>query len=233
MANILVAGIYVADRPNSAAHIIYELAKSKRHSVEQRWIALAVDGNGCADLPCTYKVVTRARPKFPLLDELTEDASMFDWVVLCDDDIEMGPDFLDTLIHWADQCDFALAQPARSPDSFTDHPIVQQLPGVSARRTRFVEIGPVVCLRQDAIAHLMPFGAGIGMGWGLDFVWPAIMEQAGLKMGIVDAAPVAHRLRRPAVNYDWTKAFQAMSNTLAGSRHLKLVDSFSVLEIFV
>ncbi|SFM72053.1 hypothetical protein [Variovorax sp. OV329] len=232
MAEVLVAGVYVANRPNTAAHVIHELASSRTHWVQQRWIGLAPDGIGSFDLPCTARVVTRPQPKFLLLDEVTQDAGRFDWILLCDDDVEFAPGFLDEFIHWVQRCDFALAQPARTSDSYIDHPIVQCLGGVSARRTRFVEIGPVVCIRRDAVPLLMPFGPKAGMGWGLDFIWPALLEQAGLRAGIIDAAPMAHRMRPAARSYDSSGANAVMADLLALSPHLSRDEAFLVLEAY-
>ena len=232
MASVLVAGIYMAGKPNTAAHVMHQLAGSAQHHVCQRWIALAPGGVGRFDLPCTYKVVTEPEPKFSLLDQLTEDACDFDWVLLCDDDIELGSGFLDTLICLSNKHDFALSQPARTSDSFTDHPIVQVIPGLSARRTRFVEIGPVVCIRNDACKLLLPFGREAGMGWGLDFVWPVKLEERGLRMGILDGAPVAHRIRRPAVGYDTRIAQLSMADLLARNPYLARGDAFTVLEAY-
>lgn len=232
MANILAVGIYMADRPNAAAHMMYELAASVDHTVAQRWIALAPGGRGRFDLPSTEMVVTEPTPKFSLLDRLTEDASDFDWLLFCDDDVEVGKGFLDRLISFSEQYDFSLSQPARTADSFIDHPIVQVMPGLTARRTRFAEIGPVVCLRRDAMRLLLPFGDDYGMGWGLDFVWPSLLERAGLRIGIVDAAPVAHRIRRPAASYDWGGAHREMCWTMAKQSSLTMNDAFTVLEAY-
>lgn len=232
MARILVAGVYLADRPNTAAHMMFELAGSQDHEVVQRWIALAPAGRGRYDLPLTEMVVTDPTSKFALLDQLTDDAQDFDWLLLCDDDIEVGPGFLDRLISVAERQDFALAQPGRTADSFTDHPIVQVLPGLLARRTRFVEIGPFTCVRRDAMPLLLPFGEACGMGWGLDFVWPVRLERAGLRMGIVDAAPLAHRIRRPATGYNSVIAGRDMCATLAREAHLTQDEAFSILEVY-
>jgi len=232
VAKILAVGVYLADRPNTAAHITYNLAKSVNHSVVVRWIALAPGGHGRFDLPRTEMVITEPTPKFTLLDRLSEDALYYDWLMCCDDDIEVGPGFVDTLIGRSERHDFALSQPARTADSFIDHPIVQVLPGLAARRTRFVEIGPLNCIRRDAMPLLLPFGGECGIGWGLDFVWPVRLESARLRLGIVDASPIAHRIRRPAECYDSSGATKAMAWMLAQHPHLAPSEAFTVLEAF-
>lgn len=232
MANILAVGVYLANKPNTAAHMIYELATSHDHKVVQRWIALAPGGHGRFDLPGTEKVVTEPGPKFSLLDTVIEDACEFDWLLVCDDDIEVGPNFLDSLIRFSEAFDFALFQPARTADSYIDHPIVQIMPGLKARRTRFVEIGPIFCIRRDAMPLLLPFGSEVGMGWGLDFIWPIKLERAGLRMGIIDAAPVAHRMRAPVSAYGYAEAHTAMHTLLERRANLPLEECFIVLEVF-
>ncbi len=232
MARVLVAGIYMAQLPNTAAHIIQALSASPAHKIVQRWAALSPGGGGFCDLPFTKLVVTQPTPKFQLLNQLTKDATEFDWVFLCDDDVELSVDFLDRFISLAERYDFALCQPARTVDSFTDHPIVQILPGLTARRTNFVEIGPVVCMRRDAARLLMPFGETSGMGWGLDFVWPRILGGAGLRLGIIDATPIAHRFRPPAIGYDTTKAHREMALVMARQEHFTMDKAFTVLEAY-
>lgn len=143
------------------------------------------------------------RPKFALLNELLVAASLpdFDYVIVCDDDVLLPEAFLDRYLACVEQHDFALSQPARTHDSFTDHPFVERLDGLTARWTRFVEIGPVFCMRRDAVPLLVPFDETSPMGWGYDFVWPCILEEAGLRPGIVDATPVSHSLRKSVTRY--------------------------------
>ena len=232
MANILAVGVYMADRPNTAAALASELAASREHTVVQRWIALAPGGVGHFGLPATVMIISEPTPKFALLDRVIGDARDFDWLLLCDDDIEVGQGFVDRLIGYSQRYDFALSQPARTTDSYIDHPIVQVLPGLVARQTRFVEIGPLVCLRRDAMELVIPFGPACGMGWGLDFVWPARLECAGLRLGIIDATPIAHRIRPSTASYDQSTAQRAMDSVLEREPHLSEDEAFSVLETY-
>lgn len=232
MAKILVAGVYMAGRLNTASHIMDVCASSKQHDVTQRWIALAPRGRGDFSIPGTQMVVVDQAPKFELLSRLFADFADFDYVVLCDDDVELPEHFLDKFLSVGVANDFALFQPARTVDSFTDHPIVQVIPGLSARLTRFVEIGPLTCFRRDGASLLLPATVECGMGWGLDFIWPVVLEKAGLRLGIVDAVPVAHRIRPPAVAYSHAIAQRAMFDLLARNAHLKPDDAFTVLEAY-
>jgi hypothetical protein len=233
MSRVLVVGIYLADQPHAAGRLLYELAGSGVHEVTQRWTALAPGGEGHCDLPCTVSIEVVPASKFALIDMTTEDAYNFDWVIICDDDIELPDEFLDDFLGLAERFDFALCQPARTADSYIDHGIVMQMPGLSARRTRFVEIGPLIAIRRDAVPLLLPFGVDCGMGWGLDFIWPGIIERAGLRMGIIDAVPVAHRMRKPVTGYDHEGASRAMFHLLAAHPHLPRDEAFTVLEAYV
>jgi len=232
LARVLAVGIYLADRPNTAAHLMLELAGSREHTIVQRWIAIAPEGRGRYDLPMTRLVMSDTVSKFALVDRMTCDATSFDWLLICDDDVEVGPDFVDRLIDASGRYDFALSQPARTLDSFMDHPIVQVMPGLLARRTRFVEIGPVVCVRRDAVPVLMPFGSDRGMGWGLDLVWPIRLERAGLRMGIIDSVPLAHRLRHQVSSYTFSDALPDFEANLAREPHLTMDEAFTVLEAY-
>jgi hypothetical protein len=230
---VLVAGIYLAHLPNTAGHILFELAGSRAHTVTQRWAAIARDGMGSADLPGTVAIYTEPKPKFDIVNTLIGDAPDFDWCIITDDDIELPTDFVSHFLALAETYDFALCQPARTEDSFIDHGIVMRAPGFSARLTRFVEIGPIVAIRRDAMPLILPFEADTGMGWGLDFIWPVRMERAGLRMGIIDATPVAHRMRKPATGYDHASASRAMGMRMAASPHLRHEEAFRVLEAYV
>lgn len=219
---VLVLGIYLADRKNLVRHIVQELGESRHYRVTQRWAAL----NGMPPAPHVEKVTVLALnqrvPKFALLNRLLHgiDPARYDFILLCDDDIQLPESFLDSLLDRQSKYDFALAQPARTHNSYTDHRIVEQVDGLDARRTRFVEIGPVVSLRRDAAAILLPFDEDCGMGWGLDFLWPVAIESAGLKMGIIDATPVAHALRPAAKSYGLDEALVHMQAYLEDKPHL-------------
>ena len=69
--------------------------------------------------------------------------------------------------------------------------MTRRRPGLTARRTRFVEIGPVTAIRADAFDALLPF-PDLQMGWGLDAYWSALAAEHGWKLGVIDAVPVRH-----------------------------------------
>jgi hypothetical protein len=70
------------------------------------------------------------------------------------------------------------------------------------------------------------------MGWGCDYVWPLVAERHKLKMGIVDAVPVAHNMRKPVAYYDHGTTGNAMRDYLAERPHLSKKDAFFIFESY-
>lgn len=216
--SVLAVGVCCVDQPNAFDSIADELSRSREWHVEQRWARVYRDA---------------LSPKFTLLNELLRsDWPQYDYVLACDDDIVLPAGFVDEYLEAVRRFDFALAQPARTHGSFIDHWFVEQLDGVDARRTRFVEIGPLFSVRRDAAARLLPFDAASPMGWGCDFVWPLLVERAGLSLGIVDRTPVAHTIRRSVAQYDRKEANAVMTSYLATRPHLSKSEAFVIVESY-
>jgi GT2 family glycosyltransferase len=136
-----------------------------------------------------------ARGKFENLNALlaAQPPDGFDWVVVMDDDVALPRGFLDRFLHVAESSGLRLAQPAHRLHSHAAWAITRRRPGVSARETTFVEIGPVTAFHRDTFATLLPFPE-LRMGWGLDAHWAAVARAHGWPIGIVDATPVGHTL---------------------------------------
>jgi hypothetical protein len=231
---VLVAGIYLADRENHIRHVAEALRQSRAWHVDQRWIALGRASPDPEVAPITAFAAPEPRPKFVLLNELFRRTPLdgYEYVLVCDDDVRLPEAFVDRYLELVVRHDLALAQPARTHDSYIDHHIVAQMEGLDARLTRFVEIGPLFSARRDALPLLLPFDEASPMGWGYDFVWPVVMEAAGLRMGIVDATPVAHDLRPPALHYDLAGEQQVMKVFLDERSHISHAEAFTVLEAY-
>ncbi len=183
---VLVAGVVRPANFSTAAAARAELLRS-RHEVE---LALAPPRDGLgkwANLNATL-----ARSDLPALAD-------FDWLVLVDDDVRLPRGFLDAFLLVAERCGFRLAQPAHAFASHAAWEVTRRRPGVLARTTRFVEIGPVTAVHRDAFEALLPF-PDLQMGWGLDARWSALAAGRGWPIGIVDATPVRH-LRPVAGDY--------------------------------
>lgn len=229
---VLVLGVYLADRPNSVAHLVPALAKSIHCRVSQRWLAIKGEPPNPEVAAVTVGRLTGFVPKFILMNRLLKDSEDYDFIVFCDDDIVLPRGFMDAYISLQIEFDLALAQPARTRNSHADHKFVLQRKGMRGRQTRFVEIGPLFSVRQDFAPSIMPFDEKSPMGWGYDYVWPLIAETQGLRIGIIDAAPVDHSLRDQAAAYSGSEAGLAMQAYLANRSFLKKQEAFTVLESF-
>lgn len=232
--HVLILGIYLSDHRNSIDHIVRELGVSSEWQVSQKWCAIGRNPAAETVERVTVMKVQEGTPKFVLLNRLLSQERLdhYDFVLVCDDDIGLQPGFLDTYFNLVEQYDFALAQPARTHSSFIDHHFVEQLDGLRARRTRFVEIGPVFSVRRDAFPLVLPFDESSPMGWGYDFVWPCLMERSGLRMGIVDATSVEHCMRKPVTNYSYDEARKSMEDYLSRNPHLSKGEAFRIVESY-
>ncbi len=230
---VLVVGIVLADVANLADSIAENLADSQEWTVDQQWVAIAKGPLRGASLQ-VVETLPSGEPKFVILNRVlgNTDLGAYNYVIITDDDIELPPSFLDRYLAWVRKYDFALAQPARTHDSYIDHRFVEQLDGITARQTRYVEIGPLFSMRADALPILTPFDVTTPMGWGYDFTWPLAMDAAKLKMGIVDAVPVSHKLRKPVAHYVHAEADAQMKKYISEHPHLKPEEAFYILESF-
>jgi hypothetical protein len=232
--NVLITGIYLANQANAIEHIVTQLNQSENYKVIQKWAALFGDAPSQTVKAVTTLKIENPQPKFVLLNKIlsAEELNKYRYIVICDDDIRLCDDFLDNFLDFQEEYDFALAQPARTHNSYIDHPFVEQFEGLKARRTRFVEIGPLVSIRRDAFSALLPFDESSYMGWGYDFVWPALIEKMGLRMGIIDATPIEHSMRKPVKNYNYDQANKSQQDYLSRNPHLSKEEAFSILESY-
>jgi hypothetical protein len=231
---VLVLGVYLADRRNTVAHLVDAFSRSARFEVTQRWVAIAGEPPDAAVAAVTVEQLRVVTPKFAILNRMLaqSDWQKYDYLLFCDDDIVVSKGFLDAFLSYQISCDFALAQPARTRTSYADRKFARVMRGIRARRTRFVEIGPLVSVRCDFAPRILPFDESSPMGWGYDFVWPVLAEAAGLRLGIVDATPVDHSLRGQASAYSSIDASRAMIAYLERTPHLEKQDAFTVLETY-
>jgi GT2 family glycosyltransferase len=195
---VLVAGVVRPEHDGVVAALRRELLAS-RHDVELHLVPGAPGAGKWQNLRATLA----AHPP-----------DGHDWLLLVDDDVVLPAGFLDVFVHVAERHGLALAQPAHAFASHAAWEVLRRRPGLVARRTRFVEIGPVTALRADAFPALLPFPA-LAMGWGLDAHWSAVAAGAGLALGVVDATPVRH-LRPVAATYPRDAAVAEGAAFLAG-----------------
>jgi hypothetical protein len=131
--------------------------------------------------------------KFELLAKLldTHPPPPESWVVLSDDDYRFRRGTLRDLLAIACAASLDLVQPAHRRFVNASHHLTLVRPRVTARRTHFVEIGPVVAMSPEGRTLLLPLPAA-HMGWGVEAVWSSISLSGEINLGIVDAVTIEH-----------------------------------------
>jgi hypothetical protein len=214
---LLVLGVYLGLKANHVKHLVEQFSSAKLVDVEQRWVCMMGEPSSGEVEAVTVRKVNTYLPKWQQINELigSDDLERFDYVVVCDDDILLGPDFVDYFIAEQQSLGFALAQPARTWRSWADHPIVRRKLFMRARQTNFVESGPLVSFRKDFFKAVYPFSLDSPMGWGYDLNWPILARERGLAIGIIDSTPVDHSLRGRGSLYDMRSEFGKMADYLS------------------
>jgi hypothetical protein len=114
-------------------------------------------------------------------------------VLVVDDDVRIGRGSLATLLDVGAESGFGLWQPAHARrGSHGAHPLTFERRWSRARRTTFVEIGPVFAVSSAAREVVLPFADGLGMGWGLELDWWRLAREGALELGVVDEVTVVH-----------------------------------------
>jgi hypothetical protein len=221
---VLVLGVYAGDGSQLEAAL-----REIRESVHNVRVVLGAMGEAAPGLEAETAATGMAGGKFANLNRLAESAGPLasDWVLLVDDDIDVGRHFLDRLLIVAERFRLSLAQPALSRASFGWWNVNRRRPDL-VRETRFVEIGPAVLISRDAYRELAPFPEE-GMGWGLCLHWGALAQRRGWKLGVIDAVPVRHESRRTAAAVDTGTAREAAERLLADREHLTYAEAETVL----
>jgi hypothetical protein len=209
---VLVLAVESAGRGGLAAAVRGELARS-RHDVE---LVTGPAGD---------------RGKFENLNRLLVERELdaWDWLVVLDDDVALPPGFLDGLVFLAERFDLRLAQPAHRRRSHAAWEVTRRQPGLVARRTAFVEIGPVTAFHRDTFATVLPFPE-LRYGWGLDVHWAALAREHGWRLGVLDALPVGHALAPVASAYPAAAAIEEARAFLAERPYVPAGEAQRTLE---
>lgn len=167
--------------------------------------------------------------KFENVNTLLTGQESADWTFVVDDDVALPRHFVDCFVALAEAFEFELAQPAQTLASHAAWPTARRVPFSVARRTNFVEIGPVTGFSRTAAAQLLPFPQ-LKMGWGLDLHWSALAEERGWKVGVIDALPVRHEERPVGGSYSSEDATAEAQRFLADKPYIQASDVGKTLE---
>jgi hypothetical protein len=144
----------------------------------------------------------------------------YEWLLVVDDDVAVPRGFLDAFLFLVERFGLQLAQPAHRARSHAAWEVTRRRAGSVVRETAYVEIGPLVAFHRSTFGTLLPFPE-LRAGWGLDAHWGAIAREKGWRLGIVDATPITHGIRKVAAAYDRGEAIAEAREFLAGRPYVK------------
>ena len=210
--DVLVVSVY---RPGARLARTVQRLRSDRHRVHY---AFGSTGGADSALASETAATDMRGGKFENVNALLELApavSGFDRLIVCDDDIDLPPRFLDRFVAVCEHLELDLAQPAQSMRSHAAWQVTRTRPFSFARLTDFVEIGPLTGFSARAAEALTPFPA-LRFGWGLDNHWGALGRERGWRLGVVDALPVRHEWQKIASAYTHAEAKAEAAEFLTG-----------------
>jgi hypothetical protein len=141
-----------------------------------------------------------------------------DWLVHADDDVEIPAGAFVRLFAAADAAGLAVAQLGHAARSHAATRFVRAVPGLLARRTGFVEMGPIVAMRTTLRDVLLPMDESLVAGWGQDYLWARKYADHGIRAGIVDGVRMNH-LVPPGTAYNARSAEDSLRARLARARY--------------
>jgi hypothetical protein len=207
LRRVLVLGVERPERRDLAEAMHAELLSS-RHDVE------------------LHTCPAGGRGKFENLNRLlaTHQPEGHDWLLVVDDDVELGRGFLDRFLFLCERFSLQLAQPAHRLSSHAAWPHTRRRAGSVVREVSFIEIGPVTAFAHTTFPTLLPF-PDLRMGWGLDAHWAALAHEHGWRCGVIDAVSIRHRAAPAAAAYSRDAALAEARAFLAGRPYLSGEDA--------
>lgn len=143
-------------------------------------------------------------------------------VLVFDDDVVFPHATPGRFVALAAAAAFDLAQPAHGVKSIRSFRFNRVAWVSTARRTRMVEIGPVLLISPRAQRLVLPFPGDVGMGFGLDVRWAALRAE-GIELGVVDATPIRH-LGTIASAYSLTDELEHLGTALQSQGYSSVYD---------
>lgn len=175
-------------RQANAANLTGLASLAERHGWDVRLWALDAPAPALE----TWTLGSGPGTRFELINKLVDTQTLpaQSYLVVTDDDVTFERGDLAAFLAIAARAGADFAQPAHTAGSVHSWRFTLSAPRTVARRTSFIEIGPVFSMSPRARSAALPFPAE-GMGWGVEFAWSALQE-AGLSLAIIDAVTVCH-----------------------------------------
>jgi hypothetical protein len=166
--------------------------------------------------------------KLELVNRLLSEREVPDdaFVVVADDDVVFSRGDLPLCIAEGIAHRFDLFQPSHSWASHFTYRLLVHHPQSLARRTSFVESGPLYVIAPGARRKVLPLPERLGMGWGIEVLWSTL----GLRQGVVDTCRIVHLDPMVGTTYDQAAAQQQLDDLLSATGHRTVYDLMVVHE---
>jgi hypothetical protein len=143
------------------------------------------------DVTLSFEKGTKSVGTVACLEKLGSRVDKYDWVWLPDDDLWTDLANLNRFFDIVAEYGLDLAQPALGEGSYVAYPITAQRPHMRLRYTTFVEI-MAPCFSRKALRLCAPFLAATKSSWGINWLFPKLLEYPERGIAIVDETPVIH-----------------------------------------
>ena len=137
---------------------------------------------------------------FDFFTKFADIIDQYEYIWLPDDDIETDGAAIEQLFELAAEHDLQLAQPSLTRSSIYSYGITRNVPGLTLRRTNFVELMAPL-MNRSFFAQALPMFEGRPTGRTLDWVWPKMVDNRRSQVAIIDGVAVGHY--RPLQKHLW------------------------------
>jgi hypothetical protein len=143
-------------------------------------------------------------PKWPALQELIQShpefISDYEYIWLPDDDLLATKTDVNRLFDLVKSYKLEVAQPALTWDSYYSHITTLRNSMTKIRFTNYVEV-MAPCLCSAMLRKALPLFNSNLSGWGLDYLWSALVEDPLNDIAIIDEVTVRHTRPVGGPNY--------------------------------
>jgi Protein of unknown function (DUF707) len=143
-------------------------------------------------------------PKWPALHDLIQAnprfLSDYEYIWLPDDDLNATKADINTLFDLMGQYKLEVAQPALTWDSYYSHITTLRNNQTKIRFTNYVEV-MAPCFSAHMLGKSLPLFDSNLSGWGLDYLWAALVDDPKNGIAIIDDVTVCHTRPVGGPNY--------------------------------
>ena len=140
-----------------------------------------------------------------LLTEHPEFLDRYDYIWLPDDDLAMTKPDMNRFFDICRQYNLELAQPSLSVESPMNHPLLIHNRATHLRFSNFVEV-MAPCFSADCLRRVLPTLSRTQSGWGIDWLWPRLVNNTETGMAVIDDVVIHHTRPLFGPNYDAMRA---------------------------